>query len=495
MPQLHAVVLIVDQPRQDSPSRILIKTDEDQLQKKDGCLPSLSLTADSDDSFTQQVLSFAGEALINTDLNFDGVINTTRHELQVVIYCRVSVVRNSDEESDSEATQAKRMAPTVLFQWHDIALQEDQQQQSRCARPDGVNVSLSTTAQRALWSATARDARDRHLLDAAALSLLLDGGESHLTPDMVCPGTVDVDIDAAAPARGERGDMCLCIGDLHGRYLRLQQLWTNASVYFGPWMAGVDVVFLGDLCDRGSDTRQVVDFLLWLQRTRPNTTHIIAGNHDFGLSSFLRVFPQEDVGSTGVGFRSWYREKLYVDPKGDHNGMHLQGRRWGAKLPTSNDSVFEAAATFESYGCKFPDRHALLAAMPAAHLSFFRDLPWLVDLRFSFGRVICLHAGLENHKDMDPQMQLARERACHAPFLEVIAGRGRCRGAHPELEETDVIEVSGHFGFLDVAHPNRCIVDEGGGRDHGALAALVLPSRHILRHNEHVQTDAVASTS
>ena len=473
-------------------------------------MPAASLCASSPEEFERLVLRFARRFLLKTKLCFDGIIHVTRRKLEIIAYCRITAIPDTTDAGP----RTKTCIPTALFRWTTATLApstdpKNPNPELRVPESDPGNpvFVLSNTAKLVLYRALFAQLPDCQqpqqqqphqqqqevglLFPAETLALWLDGEEEqNVLASDVAPHTADCDIDDTPPPRGTPGDQCLCVGDLHGRLTRTLALWINASVYFGPWFEHMDVIFLGDFCDRGEDTRGVLSFLIWLQRTRVGPTHCIAGNHDFAMSSFLRVFPEADCPDHKSTFTSWHGERLFTDPSPQraHEGMHLQGQRWGATLPSANDSVFEAAATFASYGCTFPDRAALLAALPPAHVQFLRTLPWLVDLRFTFARVIALHAGLENNQDVDPQLDLARTRNCDSAFVEVIAGRRRCRDAHPDLEGTDVVEVSGHFGFLDISHTRRCIVDEGGGRDGCPLAALVLPSRAILRSNQRVQT-------
>ena len=54
-------------------------------------------------------------------------------------------------------------------------------------------------------------------------------------------------------------------------------------------MKAATVVFLGDYCDRGPDTRGVLEWLvaLYAQReaARAGSTILLAGNHDLGMAA------------------------------------------------------------------------------------------------------------------------------------------------------------------------------------------------------------------
>lgn len=300
---------------------------------------------------------------------------------------------------------------------------------------------------------------------------------------MICPGTeLKLPPEPWTEDDVYEFDNSLCIGDIHGHLQRFQRLWINACIYFGEWMNLVRVIFLGDYCDRGPDTRGSLDLLAHLKASRRKHTYFIAGNHDFAMSSFLNLYPEEPQPDLSSIFQSFHNETLFTDMgHNSHIGMHIQGRRWAATLPGKLDSVFESAATFTSYGVNYGDRLSLLEAMPSSHKEFLRTLPWIVDLRCKSIHIIALHAGFDNFQPIEEQMEYIRTRRCDTLFVEAIAGRKRCVDAHPNLIGSNVVEVSGHFGFLDCSHPNRCIVDDGGGKGDTPLAALILPSRHILR--------------
>ncbi len=56
-------------------------------------------------------------------------------------------------------------------------------------------------------------------------------------------------------------------------------------------------------------------------------------------------------------------------------------------------------------------------------------------------------------------------------------------GIPQELNEKQTIVVSGHHGKLHV-EGLRLIIDEGGGLEKNAVAAIVLPSMKIVRDND-----------
>src|SRR5262245_6425040 len=74
---------------------------------------------------------------------------------------------------------------------------------------------------------------------------------------------------AAAPCEWDGVDRVVAVGDVHGAYDRLIEVLKTAGVIDAGerWSAGTThFVQLGDVVDRGSDSRKVLDFLRRLER-------------------------------------------------------------------------------------------------------------------------------------------------------------------------------------------------------------------------------------
>mmetsp|Transcript_31641 Transcript_31641/g.50524 ORF Transcript_31641/g.50524 Transcript_31641/m.50524 type:complete len:277 (+) Transcript_31641:2277-3107(+) len=201
-----------------------------------------------------------------------------------------------------------------------------------------------------------------------------------------------------------RGPLCF-VGDIHGNLDRLKNVWGKLPAAFGSDKAFEKgtVVFLGDYCDKGPDTKGVIDFLVGLKEQLPLQNHyFLSGNHDFALSSFLGILPEHgrdlvtelglNKGDYSDTWKKGYEsrvegEELYDGP--GYEKMHLQGRRYAA----GPESIFESEETFRSYGVPYADREALLKAMPTSHALFFSNLNWLIELRSNVGDVVAVHAG------------------------------------------------------------------------------------------------------
>ena len=77
-----------------------------------------------------------------------------------------------------------------------------------------------------------------------------------------------------------KGDRIYAIGDVHGRFDLLDSLILKISEEQGDLEPmNTHVVFIGDLIDRGSDSRGVVDLLRWATHTKPRAV-VLKGNHE-----------------------------------------------------------------------------------------------------------------------------------------------------------------------------------------------------------------------
>lgn len=324
--------------------------------------------------------------------------------------------------------------------------------------------------------------------------------------------------------RFSRADGPICvIGDVHGHRDKLLRLWGKLPGAVGGAHAfdSLQVVFLGDYCDKGPDSKGVLETLVGLRREHPGQKHyFLCGNHDFALSAFLGCLPEphdvrESLRSDGALLRNesihpsleglasfappkqgdysgtWRKqyeskfpgnEQLYTGPGSER--MHLQGVRYAARA----GSVFDSAPTFASYGVAYGDREGLLRAMPPAHLEFLCNLRWIVKLRGNIGDVLCVHAGLEDESlaALDKTVNALRLRdpaLLHRPFIEPLCGRANVERLPtallaPILQKRGYLPpplflISGHHGFVRL-NGKRIILDQCAGHADRDLAGLVL---------------------
>jgi serine/threonine protein phosphatase 1 len=230
--------------------------------------------------------------------------------------------------------------------------------------------------------------------------------------------------EAPAPAISEE-TLVYAIGDVHGCSDLLDRL-IQAIDHDATNEGGADpmLVFMGDVIDRGPNSAQVLDKMILLRASRPNTRFLM-GNHE---QVFLSALDGDDD-----AFRAFCR---------------IGGRE-----------------TILSYGLDPSDytrmgydelRYAMLAIVPDRHRSFiatFEDLIVVGDYAF-------VHAGI--HPDRSIEQQRIRDlRWIRSPFLNY-------RG---ELEK---VVVHGHTITDEVDwRSHRIGIDTGAYRS-GRLTALAL---------------------
>ncbi|GAQ87112.1 hypothetical protein KFL_003320050 [Klebsormidium nitens] len=306
-------------------------------------------------------------------------------------------------------------------------------------------------------------------------------------------------------------DLTIAVGDIHGQLPKLLKLWSNLEKSLGPAFNTATVIFLGDYNDRGPQVGGVLDWLIFLDKRYPKQKHVfLAGNHDFSFAAFLGVLPPPPAGfsykSTWEGLAA--REPQRVEKEGWWDGegveeVHLQGRRWAGTPKNKTNakrgmsymgSIYDSAPTFKSYGVEHGDRKGLIAAVPEMHKEFLRNLLWVYEQpgpsTGEYTKIIAVHAGLEasTTAPIEKQIELLKARDVRVERVEALSGRDNVLQNPKELAEAGVLLISGHHGWLDV-RVNRMIIDECGGFEDKPLAAVVLPSRQVIR-----DTDVVAES-
>ncbi len=133
------------------------------------------------------------------------------------------------------------------------------------------------------------------------------------------------------------------MGDLHGRYDLLQKVLQNVL----PAAGTARLVFLGDYIDRGPNSAQLIDKLINLKQTHPNSI-MLMGNHERALLKLL-----------------------------DNPGAHY----WA-----DNFLLNGGQATLDSYGLTLSQ----VRKIPPRHKQFLRSLP----LYWQEEKFLFVHAGL-----------------------------------------------------------------------------------------------------
>jgi hypothetical protein len=106
---------------------------------------------------------------------------------------------------------------------------------------------------------------------------------------------------AATPCEFDNVDRLVAVGDVHGAYDRFVEILQVAGVVDrnGRWSGGrTHLVQLGDVLDRGSDSRKALDLLARLEREASSAggrVHSLIGNHEAMrmLGNFQYVTPGE----------------------------------------------------------------------------------------------------------------------------------------------------------------------------------------------------------
>jgi serine/threonine protein phosphatase 1 len=158
------------------------------------------------------------------------------------------------------------------------------------------------------------------------------------------------------------------IGDIHGSAEKLQQLLTQLTSAL-PDFATYTVVFLGDVIDRGEQSKQAVEIVRDLQRTHPSAI-CLKGNHEEFLQSFLE--------NANLSAASWFAT----------GGLQTLAS-YGVAPPTLQDRNAGYPLT----------RAALLSALGEPTLNWLRTLPMF----HQNGNLIATHAAADPKLPMSVQ--------------------------------------------------------------------------------------------
>lgn len=222
-----------------------------------------------------------------------------------------------------------------------------------------------------------------------------------------------------------RGYRAYAVGDVHGRLDLLDRLLEAIdNDLVGRPKARTLLVFLGDLIDRGPDSRGVIERLRSFRHgtLRP---YFLAGNHE---EIFLRIL----AGERGL-LNDWLR---------------FGGRECLASYDVDHMALAEMSEA--------DALTAIKEAVPDSHAGFIASF----NDSLSFGSYLFVHAGLRPGVELRSQ-SVTDLRWIRSPFLE---------------DETDhgAVVVHGHTICGEVVHrPNRIGIDTGAYRT-GVLTALGL---------------------
>lgn len=214
------------------------------------------------------------------------------------------------------------------------------------------------------------------------------------------------------------------IGDVHGRRDLLKALL--AAIDDASGASTARIIFLGDIIDRGPESRQCLDLVIGTLATRPGS-RLILGNHEEFMLAFLDA-PTPDDRETAA-------------------------RRW---LPNGG------AETLRSYGFAasgpLDEIAARLAAGFPAHIAALREAEWMVET----GRYALVHGGI------DPDLPLAAQDPVTTRWI-----RDRFLRFEGRLEKTVLHGHTMTESSLPELHGNRIALDTGAVRS-GHLTCAIL---------------------
>ncbi|MCX8571865.1 metallophosphoesterase family protein [Aminobacter sp. MET-1] len=225
-------------------------------------------------------------------------------------------------------------------------------------------------------------------------------------------------------ARGPEGMRIYAIGDTHGHLELLAEMHARiAQEIIRDRPADWRIIHLGDLVDRGPDSRGVIEFLI-AATARDSRNIVLTGNHDVGFLDFLANPDPEGLFARfgGVETASSYGVSLGLDNVTSLQASHAQ----------------------------------LVRSVPESHVRFLRGLPYSA----SFGDFFFCHAGVR------PEVPL--ERQDPQDLIWIRKEFLNYPGLHPK------VVIHGHTPQAEPeVMANRVNVDTGVYYS-GALSAFVI---------------------
>lgn len=240
------------------------------------------------------------------------------------------------------------------------------------------------------------------------------------------------------------------IGDVHGQVEQLARILEqlrDLPDYDRRW-----IVFIGDLVDRGPDSKGAIELVLDLMLHHPRTT-VVAGNHELAMAAALGLVETPE-------YSDWSGRWI------DHYGSE---------------------ATFRSYGLHAPDLAGLAAQLPRTHQELLAEAPWSVEHPEYF----FVHAGLDPNSPFAMQREVLRARDFTLNRPPWLCSK-RLPFEEPPRDCSQVV-VSGHVKVPQVQFGRKRILVDTTGGEGGSLSCVLLPENKLIQSHPDARSTASGS--
>ncbi len=231
------------------------------------------------------------------------------------------------------------------------------------------------------------------------------------------------------------------IGDVHGQTKKLRRIIHQLERT--PDIQNRWIVFIGDLVDRGPDTKGTLDLYCDLASQHDKVTWV-CGNHELAMAASLDLIRAPD-------YLEWKQSWL---------------------------NAYSVETTFESYGAAFGKFDQLRDALPARHVEYLSALPWRVE----HPQYLFVHAGLDPVLPFDMQVQILRNPDYTLAQPPWLFSKSFIRGPVPQ--GCPVTVVQGHVPITEVHFGNQIIATDTTGGVTGDLSCVLLPENVVLTSAE-----------